>query len=195
VFLRNPHVYGPNGALRRFTIPAQRTAMFELYPPGPNRGDARGYVNLRLPRKAAPGTTGKLTPFPQSDSPVRVLVQAESRITRVPEKFEAGSTGVILARSDDMTHPDSVSIAIASGKAENLIDAEGASRITDIGRVSLRDILTLAGARSYVGAEAIPDENRLAALLELLDQTDNSRATIDHINKLLEEAGISIRLC
>src|SRR5690242_15543952 len=56
VLLRNPHVYGPNGTLRRFTIPAQRTALLELYAPGPNRGDARGFVNLRLPTKTLRAT-------------------------------------------------------------------------------------------------------------------------------------------
>jgi hypothetical protein len=131
----------------------------------------------------------------RSDHPVRVLLQAESHITRVPENFEAGSTGVILARSDGMTHPYALAIAIASGNAENCIEPEGASRIKDIGNVSIRDILNLVGERSYVGAEAIPEGNRLAALLELLDQTDTDQATIDNLNKLLAAAGISIRLC
>src|SRR6266498_3957575 len=78
VFLRNPHVYGPNGSLRRFTIPAQRTALLELYPPGPKRGDSRGFVVLRLPTKAPPATTRTVSQVPQSDHPVRVLLEAES---------------------------------------------------------------------------------------------------------------------
>src|SRR5439155_10980959 len=115
VFLRNPHVYGPNGVLRRFAIPGQRTALLELYPPGPERGDARGFVVLRLPTEAAPANTVAVSRMPQSDHPVRVLLQAESHITRVPENFEVGNSGVILARSDSMTHPYALSIALASG--------------------------------------------------------------------------------
>ena len=128
VFLRNPHVYGPGGSLRRFVIPAQRTALLELYPPGPNRGEGRGYVVLRLPTKYA-ASAGVLRQEPQSDNPVRVLVNAESHITRVPESFYAGNTGVVLAHSDGMTHPYSFSISLASGKAENLLDPDGTFRI------------------------------------------------------------------
>jgi hypothetical protein len=195
VFLRNPHVYGPNGSLRRFTIPAQRTALLELYPPGPNRGDSRGFVVLRLPTKAPSAKTGTVSQIPQSDDPVRVLLEAESHVTRVPESFEAGNTGVILARSDGMTHPYALSIALASGKAESLIEPEGVSRIREIDSVSIRDILDQVTGRSYIGAEVIPEENRLAALLELLSQTDTGQSTIEHLNSLLAEAGISIRLC
>jgi len=195
VFLRNPHVYGPNGSLRRFTIPTQRTALLELYPTGPNRGDARGFVVLRLPTKASPATTGTVSRIPQSDHPVRVLLEAESHVTRVPENFEAGNTGVILARSDGMTHPYALSIALASGKAETVIEPEDASRIKDIDSVSVQDILDQIAGRSYIGADVIPDENRLAALLELLSQTDTAKSTIEHLNSLLGELGISIRLC
>jgi len=195
VFLRNPHVYGPNGSLRRFTIPTQRTGLIELYPPGPIRGDARGFVVLRLPTVAPPATAGTVKRVPQSDHPVRVLLEAESHITRVPETFEAGNTGVILARSDGMTHPYALSIELASGQAENLIEAEGASRIKDIGEVSVTDVLTQIAGRSYVGAEAIPEENRLAALLELLGQVDIEPSTIEQLNSLLAGVGISIRLC
>ncbi len=195
VFLRNPHVYGPNGSLRRFVIPAQRTALLQVDPPGPNRGDARGFVVLRLPTIAAPATTGTVGRIPQSDRPVRVVLQAESHVTRVPENFEAGNTGVILARSDGMTHPYAVSIALASGKAENAIEPEGASRIENIDRVTIKDILGQITGRSYIGADIIPEENRLASLLELLGQTDGGQSTIEHLNRLLEEAGISIRLC
>jgi hypothetical protein len=169
--------------------------LLELYPPGPNRGDSRGFVVLRLPTKAPPATTRTVSQVPQSDHPVRVLLEAESHVTRVPENFEAGNTGVILARSDGMTHPYALSIALASGKAESLIEPEGVSRIKEIDSVSIRDILDQITGRSYIGAEVIPEENRLAALLELLSQTDTGQSTIEHLNSLLAEAGISIRLC
>ncbi len=194
VFLRNPHVYGPGGSLRRFTIPAQRTALLELYPPGPNRGDGRGYVVLRLPTKSS-ANAGVLKQSPQSDHPVRVLLNAESHITRVPESFQAGTTGVVLAKSDGMTHPYALSISLASGRAENLLDPDGVFRIKDVDRVSIRDILDQIAAASYVGAGTIPEENRLATLLELFSQMDTGESTVGQVNRLLTDAGISVRLC
>jgi hypothetical protein len=41
----------------------------------------------------------------------------------------------------------------------------------------------------------IPEENRLAALLELLSQIDTDERTFEQLNRLLAEAGISIRFC
>jgi hypothetical protein len=193
VFLRQPHVYGPAQKLRRFIIPPRRTALLELYAPGPNRLDARGFVVLRLPTK--PMVSGGLRSVPQSDHPVQVMLDAASHITRVPEDFIAGSTGVVLAHSDGLTHPYAVSIALASGKAENLLDPEGEWRIKDIERASLQHIKDLITGHDYRGAQMIPEENRLAALLELLSQIDTDERTFEQLNRLLAEAGISIRFC
>src|SRR5260221_342752 len=72
VFLRKPDVYGPAQKLGRFIIPPRRTALLELYAPGPNRLDARGFVVLRLPTK--PMVSGGLRSVPQSDHPVQVML-------------------------------------------------------------------------------------------------------------------------
>jgi hypothetical protein len=192
VFLHPPHVYGPAQTLRRFTIPSQRTALLELYAPGPNRLDARGFVVLRLPTKPA-AISGGLRSVPQSDHPVHVMLDAASHITRVPEDFIAGNTGVVLAHSDGMTHPYAVSIALATGKAENLLDPDGEWRIKDIEQASWQHIKDLIAGHDYRGAQTIPEKNRLAALLELLSQTDTDERTLEQLNRLLVEAGLSIR--
>ena len=122
-------------------------------------------------------------------NPVRVLVNAESHITRVPESFYAGNTGVVLAHSDGMTHPYSFSISLASGKAENLLDPDGTFRIKDIEHVSIRDIVNQIAGSSYAGADTISHENRLAKLLELLSQLETSEVTIGELNGPLDRGG------
>src|SRR5215207_8806553 len=121
VFLTNPHVYGPKDRLQRFMIPGRRTGLLELQAPGPGRGDARGFVVLRLPTTR--GEPGQTRAIPQTDHSVRVLLNAEAHVTSVPAEFQAG--GVTTAHSDGMTHPFAYSIALANGNAEMSIEPDG----------------------------------------------------------------------
>jgi hypothetical protein len=76
-----------------------------------------------------------------------------------------------------------------------LLDPDGEWRIKDIEQTSLQHIKDLIAGQDYRGAQTIPEKSRLAALLELLSQTDTDERTLEQLNRLLAEAGLSIRFC
>jgi hypothetical protein len=87
----------------------------------------------------------------------------------------------------------SESIALATGKAENEIPAEDLEAITVsefLGTLKAGPLDVL----SVAGAAGIPDEERVAVLLDLLTGLDASREQLGALNQFLEEQGSPIRL-
>lgn len=115
-------LYGDSTTTRfrtAFTVPAGQTASIELLPKpalftaAVPQLEVRGYAVLSLP------TLLDLNSFSfkaQSNKPVRVLLNPEMRGTFIPNDYPA----VLDGDFDQVSYP----LAIASGKALNLIDAE-----------------------------------------------------------------------
>ena len=111
---------------RSFVLPAMQTASVQLLPilkpsllsnPAPDF-EVRGYVTLRLPA-LGPISNQK----PQSDTPVKVLINPEIRGTFLPNSFPNGSAEDF----DQINYP----LAIASGKALNEIAPDQGNLIGD----------------------------------------------------------------
>jgi hypothetical protein len=164
-----------------FTIPAHKTASVQLLPIlpqalTPGLLEVRGYVSLFLP----PGRRG----FPQSSTPVKVLLNPEIRGTFLPNDFPPQAP--TLPDFDQINY----TLAIASGKGLNEIPPEGRSIIIGPPEPILEE-LNNGTLEPSLGADN--SENALM-LVRLLGELDPSEANLKDLNTVMEKLDIPVRM-
>lgn len=109
---------------QEFVIPAQKTASIELLPDVARFAaqdnpmlEIRGFVSLLLPRAFGGTPIENVLGRPQSQRPVRVLLNAEIRGTFLPNDFPSNSASTDF---DQINY----SLALASGRALNELTSE-----------------------------------------------------------------------
>ncbi len=163
-----PNVYGPGigaafggNGFSTFTIPAKSTGLV-LFFPNPQKFtnfttanpplEVRGHVVLRLPAL-------RRRPFryvAQSDKPVRVLLNPETRATFFPD----AASGVTYSQ----THS---AMQVSTGKGENLLEPDPGFFLD----VVIKDLPKLADRFPFiVGERFIPDAVKLSGLLDLMNE-------------------------
>ncbi|MEO1622561.1 MAG: hypothetical protein AAFU53_16195 [Cyanobacteria bacterium J06632_3] len=180
-----------------FRLGAKQTASVQLLPeltpallanPNPDL-EVRGFVNLRLP--AVFGTGPFPAPFqrvPQSDSPVRVLLNPEIRGTFLPNEFPDSGTDF-----DQINYP----LELASGQGLNEIapDPGGPIFIPNppipipglIDQLSLREQLV-------VDLAPLSEEEQIAALAGVIGQIEPSEENLKNVSDLLSKLNIPIAM-
>ena len=179
-----------------FRLGAKQTASLQLLPnltpalladPNPDL-EVRGFVRLRLP--AIFGRNGSPFPVfqrvPQSDSPVKVLLNPEIRGTFLPNNFPSGGGDF-----DQINYP----LALASGKGLNEIEPEPGGPIFIpneripglVEELPLRDLPAIDFA-------ALGEEDRAAALVEVISQIEPSEANLQNVSNLLSKLNIPIAM-
>jgi hypothetical protein len=164
-----------------FTIPARKTASVQLLPIlpqalTPGLLEVRGYVSLFLP----PGRRG----FPQSSTPVKVLLNPEIRGTFLPNDFPPQAP--TLPDFDQINY----TLAIASGKGLNEIPPEGRRIIIGPAEPILEE-LNNGTLEPSLGADN--SENALM-LVRLLGELDPSEANLKDLNTVMEKLEIPLRM-
>ncbi|MEG3895444.1 MULTISPECIES: hypothetical protein [unclassified Microcoleus] len=171
-----------------FKIPAHKTASVELLPILPaslNPGllEVRGYVSLFLPpRRSFP------IPVPQSDKPVKVLLNPEIRGTFLPNDFPS------VTRNSPDFDQISYTLAIASGKALNEIPPEpGQQIIIDLPIVApiLEELRN--GTLDLPSLEADNSE-KAQMLVQLLAQLDANDVNLKELNTVMDKFDIPVRM-
>lgn len=155
-----------------------------------------GHVRLRVPPARRPDrfAIGRQT----IGATARVLLHASHDI----DTFRADHFGWkwvqdrwFTGRSLDYTPADrtSSSVALSTGKAENEIPAEDFLSVTVsefLEQLNSGDLDVL----SVEGSTDLPDEERGAALLDLLAGLDASRKEVDALNRFLDQQGSHLRI-
>jgi len=164
-----------------FTIPAHKTASVQLLPIlpqalTPGLLEVRGYVSLFLP----PGRRG----FPQSSTPVKVLLNPEIRGTFLPNDFPPQAP--TLPDFDQINY----TLAIATGKGLNEIPPEGRSIIIGPFEPILEELNNGTLEPSLGGDNS---ENALM-LVRLLGELDPSEANLKDLNTVMEKLDIPVRM-
>jgi hypothetical protein len=159
-------VYGPGGGVpgssgfSTFRIPARSTGLVLFFPdpftfPGFTttnpQVEVRGHVKLRLPALRS-------NPFfyrAQSNAPVRVLLNPETRATFFPD----AANGVTFSQTHSLLHT-------ASGRAENTIDPDPSffvfDFLDDLGAALPERIPFVSGTRF------LPDAIKMSGMLEMM---------------------------
>ena len=176
----------------RVPIPAQSSRRVWLDNAGAwEWHSAAGYVGLRLP---AGRSRDRYKLDVQIDQPARVLLHANHESYRPGRRLNISDFhGVVhyySAMGDDYSAEN---VTIASGRAENEIPPEGwmfegaaefLKALKD-GKLQMRD---------QRGAQDLPDDERPAALLDLLLGFGTNREQVDLINELLTRYKAPVRL-
>jgi hypothetical protein len=171
-----------------FKIPAHKTASVELLPilPAaltPGLLEVRGYVSLFLPpHRRFP------RPVPQSEKPVKVLLNPEIRGTFLPNDFPS------LSRNLPDFDQISYTLAIASGKALNEIPPEpGLPIIIDLPIVEpiLEELRN--GTLDSPSLDADNSE-KAQMLVQLLAQLDTNNVNLKELNTVMDKFDIPIRM-
>jgi hypothetical protein len=166
-----------------FTIPARKTASVQLLPIlpqalTPGLLEVRGYVSLFLPPRRF---------FPQSSTPVKVLLNPEIRGTFLPNNFPSGATTDLDFDQINYT------LAIASGKGLNEITPEP-GQLIGIDLPTLEPILEeLRNGTLEPSLGADNSENALM-LVQLLAELDPSEANLKNLNTVMEKLEIPVRM-
>lgn len=177
----------------RFKLPAKQTASLQLLPDLEKPGlladanpdlEVRGFARLRLP-----ALSGRFPffPVPQSNAPVKVLVNPEIRGTFLPNSYPASGTGDF----DQINYP----LQVASGKSLNEIPPEPGFFIQlSPDRISrLVDNLPLR-ERPTIDFSALSEESRTEALVEVLAQVEPTPENLQNVSDLLSKLEIPIRM-
>lgn len=183
----------PTTFTTRFTLPAKQTASLQLLPDlekprlltDANPAlEVRGFARLRLP---ALGGRFPFFPVPQSNTPVKVLVNPEIRGTFLPNNFPASGTGDF----DQINYP----LEVASGKGLNEIAPEPGFFIQlSPDRISrLVDNLPLR-ERPTIDFSTLSEESRTEALVEVLAQVEPTAENLQNVSDLLSKLEIPIRM-
>lgn len=168
-----------------------------------NRYEVTGFTELFVPRRRQPG---RFQLGPQVDHNVPVLLNARKHDYRIPDYVLASDRQVWtqwdgwqeFGRTLEGDDYSSEGIALASGKAHNEIVPQGAWQTQveqiDVQIAALRQAIEGNKQNDFSGAREIADDNRLAALLDLLAEFDGSPRLIETINALLREMESRVRL-
>jgi len=166
-----------------FRIPAHKTASVQLLPIlpqalTPGLLEVRGYVSLFLP----PGRRG----FPQSSTPVKVLLNPEIRGTFLPNDFPPQAP--TLPDFDQINY----TLAIASGKGLNEIPPEGRQIAIDL--PTLEPILEELRNGTLEPSLGADNSERAKMLVQLLAELDPSEANLKNLNTVMEKLEVPIRM-
>lgn len=142
-----------------------------------------GYAVLRIPVVRSPQPPYGLVP--QSKGAIPVLLNAVRTETWI-KRFEP--------RPPDLVTASQSSFPLASGKALNEIPPETAYYRHPF---ALRDYLNavingrIAPARGVLG---LPEEDRVQATIDLLNQMTKDESDLDAVNRMLEDLGSEVRV-
>jgi hypothetical protein len=183
-------------AFTRIWLPPDASGLVSLeYAGGGGGSDApaelSGYATLRVP---AARLRGRFELFPQSEGNVRVLLHA-SHVSYRPQKSWGftDTEGRVIGHQAGLDDADAEAIALASGKAENEIAAEGwrLEGVSDfLERLHDGDV----AVEGFVGARDLQDEDRAPALLDLLAGIAEDHDGISALNAYLDRSGSRLRL-
>lgn len=188
-----------------FRLPAGQTASVQLLPrltpallalPEPDL-EIRGYVKLTLPALRFPVPTLPTLPtvptlptaplftVPQSDAPVKVLLNPEVRGTFLPNNFPTATSGDF----DQINYP----LAIASGKGLNEIMPElgGPIIIPPISPIALEAARTALQESRFAEAD---NSEKSQELVELMAQLDRSPENLQGLSDLLSKLEIPVQV-
>ncbi|WP_341730859.1 hypothetical protein [Microcoleus sp. EPA2] len=170
-----------------FTIPAHKTASVELLPALPgvlsaSMLEVRGYVSLFLPPRFK-------FPFsvPQTEKPVRVLLNPEIRGTFLPNGFP----GVVGDLDFDQIN---YTLAIASGKALNMIPPEPGLPIILEPQLVSQVLEDLREGNLEVSSVEADNSEKAKMLVELLVQIDSNEPNLKAINTVMDKFDIPVRI-
>ncbi len=166
-----------------FRIPAHKTASVELLPKLPEALDpglleVRGYVSLFLPLRRG---------FPQSKTPVKVLLNPEIRGTFLPNDFPSETRN--LPDFDQINY----TLAIASGKGLNEIPSEQCLPIIFGPNVESLLEESSNGTLNLASLEADNPE-KAQMLVQLLAQLDANDVNLNDLNTVMERLEIPVRM-
>jgi len=168
-----------------FRIPAHKTASVQLLPIlpqalTPGLLEVRGYVSLFLP----PGRRG----FPQSSTPVKVLLNPEIRGTFLPNDFPPQAP--TLPDFDQINY----TLAIASGKGLNEIPPE--EEVLIIIDLPILEPLLEELSNGTLDLPSLEGDNSEKAqrLVQLLAQLDPSEVNLKDLNTVMEKFNIPVRM-
>jgi len=181
-----------NRFFARFDVPAGQTASAQLLPrltparltnPTPDL-EIRGFVSLALPALPA-GTTGilRFIRVPQSETPVRVLLNPETRGTFLPNDFPVATTGDF----DQINY----AMAIATGQALNEVEPEPGGFIFIPG--VLTNVLQSIDVFEPRFTNAT-DLEKTQAIVELFAQLDPSAENLQSLSDLFSKLEIPVRV-
>ncbi len=177
-----------------FRLEAKQTASLQLLPnindpallsnPNPDL-EVRGFVRLRLPAIAS--GTSIFKRVPQSDRPVKVLLNPEIRGTFLPNNFPSGDGDF-----DQINYP----LQLASGKGLNEIAPEPGGPIITLPSDRISELIEQLPlkARPAIDFEALDEEERNAALIEVLSQVDPTQNNVRNISDVLSKLNIPITM-
>lgn len=184
---------GGNRYVTSFVVPAGKTALVVLLPnitvpnffvATPSDIEVRGTVSLALPCVFKVQTNPfKITYGPQPGAPARVLLNAEHRATFLPPGWP------VVASGDLDFDQTVVSVALARGRALNEIPQDAPCTFQLAGQ-TLADFGPQLSAAGALIEAAEPATTIIAALTRLAPDAANLEA----MSKLLQEAGVPIRL-
>lgn len=180
-----------------FSLGAKQTASIQLLPeltpallanPNPDL-EVRGFVRLRLPAVFA--GLGSPFPFPfrrvpQSDRPVKVLLNPEIRGTFLPNGFPGSGDDF-----DQINYP----LELASGQGLNEIEPEPGGPII-IPTPQIPDLVEQLPLRERptIDFDALDAEDRTAALVEVISQIEPSESNLQNVSDLLSKLNIPITM-
>jgi hypothetical protein len=174
-------------------IRAGATQTFALTKTVRDDRELQGHIELRVPTTRV----GRLVRMPQALHNVPVLLHARREDTRHPEVTGIREpSGVVPYTSSTGDNYSSEAVALASGKAENEIVPDGAVSLFEGSAVSkfIADLNTGKIKPSEIaGAALLPDQERVPALIDLLDSL-SADEDIDALNTFLRERGTRLRL-
>jgi hypothetical protein len=173
---------------RNITVKARQTALIVLLPnislpsffaTAPANQEVRGFVRITLPCVFKPGS-----PFgffgPQSNTPVKVLLNPESRATYLPNGWPSAP---MSAQDFDQTI---TALTVASGKGLNEIPP-GSCFFT------INDLVARGVLERLAQATAATDPTeRLTELVAGLLETTGDAEGVRMLNALLEQAGAPV---
>lgn len=186
-----------------FRLGAKQTASFKLLPnltetlltnPNPDL-EVRGFVELRLPTisQSSGSTNGSIEGpavlvqrVPQSDRPVKVLLNPEIRGTFLPNTPPNASSDF-----DQINYP----LELASGKGLNEVEPDSTiffpllvDQISQLAEVlPLRD-------RPTIDFSTLDEEERAAALVEVISQIEPSEENLQNVSDLLSKLNVPIEM-
>ncbi|MGB3693401.1 MAG: hypothetical protein WBG70_08470 [Spirulinaceae cyanobacterium] len=178
-----------------FRLGGKQTASLQLLPnltpalladPNPDL-EVRGFVRLRLPAVFRfQSFPPRFRRVPQSDSPVKVLLNPEIRGTFLPNNFPSGGGDF-----DQINYP----LVLASGKGLNTIEPESGRLlvIPDVQIPQLIEELPLRN-RPTIDFAALDEKDHAAALVEVISQIEPSQANLQNVSDLLSKLNVPIAM-
>jgi len=156
----------------------------------PNPGlEVRGFAELRLPALFKFNPNGKpiIQRLPQSDRPVKVLLTPEIRGTFLPNNFPEGGGDF-----DQISYP----LELASGKGLNEIEPEAGGPIFEIPQKRVSELMERLPLRErpVLDLASLTEEDRDAALVEVISQIQPSPENLQNVSDLLSKLNIPIAM-